>query len=161
MSELLSLLFYGSFALVGVIVVSFLLWFRLRNQPRWDSGLFVAASAAMAVLAAGMFLLGGAGLILAIPVVPSLGIYLWFSALRRSRRQHAAILRWAAREGYVVTSLEQTTVMTSMQRLASEYRIVARRRSDGRIRSGRVLTDRSISNRGFEVVWDAEVGTAG
>jgi hypothetical protein len=156
MHEALRLLFPGSFLLAAIIAVSFMAWFALRDRPLWDTALFATASAAMAILALGVYLLGPLAVALAFTTLPSLILYLWFWALRRARRLHAAIRRWGGQSGHAIIRLERTVVVTSLQRPCTEYLLTARRRSDGRIRTGRVLTDRSTLKQGFEVVWDAE-----
>src|SRR6185436_6984790 len=155
MQDLLRLIFYGSFALAGIILLSFILWFQLRDQRPWGTLCFAAASTAMGLLAAGVFLLGPMAFALIFSALPGLIIYLWFAALWTARRQRSAILRWGARQGYHITSLERTYVLDPTgRRLHPEYRIVARRVGDGQIRVGRVLVGTS---RGFDVVWDADL----
>jgi hypothetical protein len=145
MNELLRALLYGSFALAGVVAASFLLWLRLRNRPAWDMGLFAAATGAMLILCGLGVMSGPLAVIFTFSTGPALILYVWFASLWRLRRTHAGILRWAARQGYVVTTLE---------RLAKGYRIVARRRSDGQIRSGRVMIDGGGAGNGIDVIWD-------
>jgi len=157
MPALLSLIFTGSFGLAAVVVLSFVLWFQLRESPGWDTGLFAAASVAMGILVAVTLLLGPMAVVMIFSVGPSLPVYLWFAALRRSRRRRAAILRWGARNGYRITSVEATTVLDgSTGRLRPEYRIVARRTSDGVVRIGRAcFVTPSRSGQGFDVVWES------
>jgi hypothetical protein len=157
MHGLLSLYLVGGFVLAGIVVLSFILWFQLRERPGWDTGLFLAASAAMAILVAMTLLLGPMAVMMSLSLVPGLLVYLWFGALRSSRRRRAAILRWGARNGYVITSVERTTVLDGTTgRLQPEYRIVVRRQKDGAIRIGRVLfAYPSRSGQGFDVVWES------
>jgi hypothetical protein len=146
----MTLIFYGSFGLGVVIALSFVAWFQLRDRPAWDTALFASASVAMALLSACAFVLGDRAIILVFSALPSLTLYLWFYTLRHSRRLRAAILRWGAKHGYRITSLE----LISVHRGNRMYRIVARRVSDREILIGRVLTgEQSLSSLGFDVLW--------
>jgi hypothetical protein len=152
--------FTASFWVGLVILVTFILWFQLRDRPKWDLGLFVVAS-----IAFGFFLLlhtllqtwnwPGMGF----GIVPVFGLYGWFFVLWRTRQERASIYRWGQRHGFHITSLDRIEVYRPGSRYAqSEYRIVARGVSDGRIRVGRVIPGvPGRSQEGFEVLWEGEV----
>ena len=160
MNDDLRALLYGSMLLGAVVVASFILWFPFRDRPAWDKALFGLASVGMAILIGMRTLLpSGVRDIVSFALVPSLVVYLWFGGLWGTRRERAAIYHWGVRNGYHITSLDRTyDLAPAGRRLTAEYRIVARRVSDGQIRIGRVLTGRqSTSGQGFDVLWQGEV----
>jgi|SRR6185295_8849210 hypothetical protein len=160
MSDDLLALLYASLFLGAVLVASFILWFRFRDRPVWDKVLFGLATAMMAILIGARYSFKGSGqAVISIPMIPSLLVYLWFAGLWGTRRERAAIYQWGIRHGVHITSLDRTYELgPGGRRLVAEYRIVARRVSDGKILTGRVLTGRRTTSRqGFDVFWEGEV----
>jgi hypothetical protein len=155
----LSLFFYGSWILGGVIVASFIAWSQLRDRPAWDGALFGAASLAMAIfIGVFLYLDSFERGVLTFSLIPSLFIYFWFTGLWTVRRERAAVYRWGVRHGYRITSLDRTYSLGQRFRMHDGYRIVARRLSDGQLRVGRVLLgDRRISGGEFNVLWEGEI----
>jgi len=97
--------------------------------------------------------MGDVGCLEGICGLPGLIVYLWFMELWTSRRQQARLRQWGNAHGYKIISLERRWEANSRSgsiRSRADYRITARRRSDGQFLIGWAYP----TLLSFEVLWD-------
>jgi hypothetical protein len=96
--------------------------------------------------------MGDVGCLNGICGLPGLIVYLWFMGLWINRRQQARLRQWGKAHGYKVITVERWDdgSPSSPIRSRAQYRITARRLSDGQFLIGWVYP--MLLN--FDVLWD-------
>ena len=133
-----------------VLILTFVFWFRLRESPSGDMVCAVVATCCAGLLYLSIRMLGNAGCVGGILGLPGFAVYLWFIGLWGSRRSQIRLRQWGRRHGYRIVTIEQQYDSSSgAYSSRPEYRILARRLSDGQVLVGEVF----IGPSGFQVHW--------
>jgi drug/metabolite transporter superfamily protein YnfA len=151
--ETLVQLFYLQGACLVLLIACFASWFWLRETRTGDWVCAIAATISAGLLTLSSWAMGSLGCLGGIFGFPSLIVYLWFMALWTSRRHQAHLRQWGKARGYKVISVERRWEANSRSgsiRSRAEYRITARRRSDGQFLIGWAFP----TLLGFDVIWD-------
>jgi hypothetical protein len=151
-NETLVQLFYLQGACLALLIACFISWFWLRETRAGDLVCVIVATVSAGLLYLSYRAMGSMGCLGRIFGFPGLIVYLWFIALWTSRRQQARLRQWGKAHGYKVISLERRWDATRRGSIRSraEYRITARRRSDGQFLVGWAFP----TLLGFDVLWD-------
>lgn len=131
------------------LVLTFAFWFRFRETPSGDMTCIVVGTACAAALLLSAQMFKAAGCLGGIFQVPGLIVYLWFAGLWGSRRSQVQIRQWGRRHGYRIVTIEQQYNTRGAYSSGPDYRILARRLSDGQVLVGEVY----LGAPGFRVHW--------
>ena len=151
--ETIVLLLYCQAACLGLLIACFASWFWLRDTRTGDLTCVITATLSAALLFFSNRAMGDVGCLGGICGLPGLIVYPWFFGLWINRRQQARLRQWGKAHGYKVISVERRWDAHSQSgsiRSRAEYRITARRFSDGQFLIGWAYP--TLLN--FDVLWD-------
>jgi len=133
-----------------VLVLTFIFWFRLRESPSGDLACVIVATCCAGFLYLSIRMLGNAGCIGGIFGLPGFGVYFLFMGLWGGRRSQVRLRQWGRRHGYRIVTIErQYNTSRGVYSATPEFRILARRLSDGQVLVGEVY----VGPSGFQVHW--------
>jgi len=152
-NETLIQLFTFQALCLALILACFAAWFWLRETRTGDLTCVIAATVSAALLFLSTRVLGHLGCLGGVFGLPGLVLYLWFIGLWTRRRDQAHLRQWGKTHGYKIINIERRWGADNRSgsiRSRAEYRITARRRSDGQFLIGWSCS----SVLGVDVLWD-------